>query len=96
MGDIPHGAFLEGRDCRYEVAVDVVPVVGGGDKQPWIGKEDPKREAVLKSWWDCKKWRRVAGFMSRVGNGKGEPWWVVSPMWSASVVGGGSGAGRAL
>ena len=36
-GDVPDGAFLEGGDCWYEVAVDVVPVVGGGDQQPWVG-----------------------------------------------------------
>ena len=37
LGDVPHGALFEGRDCRYALAVDVVPVVGGCDQQPWIG-----------------------------------------------------------
>ena len=37
LGDVPNGAFLEGRDCWYEVAVDVIPVVGGCDQQPRIG-----------------------------------------------------------
>ena len=37
LGDVPYGAFLEGGDCWQEVAVDVVPVVGGGDQQPWVG-----------------------------------------------------------
>ena len=36
LGDVPDGAFLEGGDCWQEVAVDVAPVVGGGDQQPWI------------------------------------------------------------
>ena len=61
-----------------------------------LGRRIPKREAIRKSWWDCRKRRRVVGLMSRVGNGTGAPWCVVRPVCSASAVGGGSVVGSSL